>query len=210
MLSCVRFFATPWAIAHQAPLSMGLFRQEYWSRLPFPPAGDLPDPGTEPKPPVSPTLAGRFFTTNQPEPGALQNPIHQNTEVLYLTSVSLPMKLPLPESGLIISPLDNNVSLHLTFPVHLPTLNHTKALTLPWTYFQVVLCTLFFFDQECPPTPVTPPNFYSSIKKHPKDHCPEKPPFLPTDIIACFWMGLFLTQNNSKQLDTSKIVLLNN
>ena len=43
--SCVQLFATPWIVAHQAPLSMGLFRQEYWSGLPFPPPGDLPDPG---------------------------------------------------------------------------------------------------------------------------------------------------------------------
>ena len=38
---------TPWTVAHQAPLSMGFPRQEYWSRLPFPPPGALPDPGTE-------------------------------------------------------------------------------------------------------------------------------------------------------------------
>ena len=43
--SCVQIFATPWIVAHQAPLSMGLFRQEYWSGLPFPPPGDLPNPG---------------------------------------------------------------------------------------------------------------------------------------------------------------------
>ena len=41
-------FATPWTVASQAPLSMGFFRQEYWSGLPFPPPGDLPDPGIEP------------------------------------------------------------------------------------------------------------------------------------------------------------------
>ena len=44
--SCLTL-ATPWAVAHQAPLSMGLSRQEYWSGLPCPPPGDLPDPGTE-------------------------------------------------------------------------------------------------------------------------------------------------------------------
>ena len=42
------FFGTPWAAAHQAPLSMGFFRQEYWSGLPFPSPGDFPDPGLEP------------------------------------------------------------------------------------------------------------------------------------------------------------------
>ena len=51
---------TPWTLAHQASLSMGISRQEYWSGLPFPTPGDLPDPGIKP---TSPTLAGRFFTT---------------------------------------------------------------------------------------------------------------------------------------------------
>ena len=46
--SCLTL-ATPWAVAHQAPLSMGLSRQEYWSELPFPSPGDLPDPGVEPR-----------------------------------------------------------------------------------------------------------------------------------------------------------------
>ena len=52
---------TPWAIAHEAPLSME-FRQEYWSMLPFPTPGDLPDPGIEPESPTSPALVGRLFT----------------------------------------------------------------------------------------------------------------------------------------------------
>ena len=47
-------FVTPWTVAHHAPLSMGFSRQEYWSGLPFPSPGDLPNPGTEPK---SPALA---------------------------------------------------------------------------------------------------------------------------------------------------------
>ena len=45
LLSCVRLFATLGTVAHQAPLSMEFSRQEYWSGLPFPPPGDLPDPG---------------------------------------------------------------------------------------------------------------------------------------------------------------------
>ena len=52
MLSRVQLFATSWTIAHQAPLSMGFFRQEYWSGLPFPSPGDLPDPGIEPRSPA--------------------------------------------------------------------------------------------------------------------------------------------------------------
>ena len=60
----VGFFATQWTIAHQAPLSMGFSRQEYCSGLPCPPPGDLPDPAMEPTSPMSPALAGRFFTTS--------------------------------------------------------------------------------------------------------------------------------------------------
>ena len=56
VLSRVRFFATLWAIALQAPLSMGFSRQEYWSGLPCLPPGDLPDPGIEPASPVAPAL----------------------------------------------------------------------------------------------------------------------------------------------------------
>ena len=47
-LSRVRLFVAPWTVAYQAPPSMGFSRQEYWSGLPFPSPGDLPDPGTEP------------------------------------------------------------------------------------------------------------------------------------------------------------------
>ena len=46
--SCVRLFVTLWTLAHQAPLSMGSSRQGYWSGLPCPPPGDLPDPGIKP------------------------------------------------------------------------------------------------------------------------------------------------------------------
>ena len=54
------------AWTRQAPLSMGFPKQEYWSGLPFPPPGDLPDPGIELTSLVSPALVGRFFTTEQP------------------------------------------------------------------------------------------------------------------------------------------------
>ena len=57
-------FATLWTVAHQAPVSIGFSRQEYWSELPCPPPGDFPDPGIEPASLTSPVLAGRFFTTS--------------------------------------------------------------------------------------------------------------------------------------------------
>ena len=51
MLCRVGLFVTPWTIAHQSSLSVGFSRQEYWSVLPCPPPGDLPDPGKEPDSP---------------------------------------------------------------------------------------------------------------------------------------------------------------
>ena len=51
-LSRVRLFVTPWTVAYQAPLSMGFSSQEYWSGLPFPSLGDLPNPGIEPRSPA--------------------------------------------------------------------------------------------------------------------------------------------------------------
>ena len=51
-VSCVQLFVTLWTVAYQAPLSMEFSRQEYWSGLPFPSPGDLPDPGTEPGSPA--------------------------------------------------------------------------------------------------------------------------------------------------------------
>ena len=62
-LSRIRLFATPWTVAHQAPLSMGFSRQEYWSGLPFPSPGGLPNPGIEPR---SPTLQADALTSEPP------------------------------------------------------------------------------------------------------------------------------------------------
>ena len=63
VLSRVQTFVTRWTVAHQAPLPTGFPRQEYWSGLPFP-AEDVHEPGAKS---MSPTLAGRFFTTEPPE-----------------------------------------------------------------------------------------------------------------------------------------------
>ena len=61
--SHARLFVTPWPVARQAPLPMGFSRQEYWSGVPCPPSGDLPDLRIEPMSLTSSALAGRFFTT---------------------------------------------------------------------------------------------------------------------------------------------------
>ena len=61
-LSCVQLSSVTWTVAHQAPLSMEFFRQEYWSGLPFPTPGDLPNPGVEFASLAPPALADGFIT----------------------------------------------------------------------------------------------------------------------------------------------------
>ena len=56
-----QFFVTLWTIACQAPLPIGFSRQEYWSGLPFPPPGDLPNPGIETTSPEAPVLQANFL-----------------------------------------------------------------------------------------------------------------------------------------------------
>ena len=66
LLSHVQFFVTPSTVAHQAPMFWQFSRQEYWSGLPFPTPGDLPNPGIEPVLFAPSALAGGFFTTEPP------------------------------------------------------------------------------------------------------------------------------------------------
>ena len=70
----------PWTVAHQAPLSMGFSRQEYWSGMPFPSPGDLPDPGIKPR---SPTLQADALTSAPP---GKQNCSIQSSAATFLSS----------------------------------------------------------------------------------------------------------------------------
>ena len=74
--------ATPRTIAHQAPLSMGFFRQEYWSGLPYPPPGDLLNPGIESTSPVSPSLQGDSLPLRHW--GSLRPKLHEDKHHLSL------------------------------------------------------------------------------------------------------------------------------
>ena len=70
-----------WTVAHQAPLSMGFPKQEYWSGLPFPSPGDPPDPGIEP---LSPASAGGFFTTELSRKSSTQSRcVHMFVYLIY-------------------------------------------------------------------------------------------------------------------------------
>ena len=80
-LSRFRLFATSWTAAYQAPPSMGFSRQEYWSGLPFPSAGDLPDPGIEPR---SPTLQADALTSEPPGKPSLRLNYRPQTPTNFL------------------------------------------------------------------------------------------------------------------------------
>ena len=78
--SVVSDSATPWTVAHQAPLSLEFSRQEYWNGLTFPSPEDLPDPGIQP---TSPVLAGVFFATEPTHPYPYCEEI-EGDEVIWL------------------------------------------------------------------------------------------------------------------------------
>ena len=105
--SCVWLFMTLWIVGHQAPLSMGFSRQEYWSRLPCPPPGDLPDPGIGVASLISPALASSLSLV---PPGKFLMPV--NTQIVLLPwPETLPTELGHPVSNLFcflccLSPLE--------------------------------------------------------------------------------------------------------
>ena len=88
--SCAQLFVSLWTAAHLAPLSMGVSRQDYWSGMPCPSAGDLPDPGSEPRSPASPALAGGFFTIEPPgKPQSVQLSPKVQLRLVCICSVML-------------------------------------------------------------------------------------------------------------------------
>ena len=94
--SCFRLLATLWTVACQAPLSLGSSRQEYWSGLPCPPPGDLPDPGTELEPPKSPALAGGVFTTEPPGKPLVHNSVQFSSVTQSCLTLCDPMDCSMP------------------------------------------------------------------------------------------------------------------
>ena len=82
-LSHVQLLATPWTVAYQDPMSMGFSRQEYWSGLPFPSSGDLPDPGIKPR---SPTLWADALSSEPPgmqQKQSSKREVHSKTGPLH-------------------------------------------------------------------------------------------------------------------------------
>ena len=89
-LSCVRPFSTLWTVAHQAPSSMGFSRQEYWSGLPFPSLGDLPNPGIEPR---SPELQADALISELPGGHHQLEGDRKSCQTDKINSYHLPLKL---------------------------------------------------------------------------------------------------------------------
>ena len=81
LLSHVWLFATPWTVAYQAPPSLGFFRQEYWSGLPFPSPGDLPNPGIEPG---SPLLQADALPSEPPGKSAVKEVYKERTLIPWV------------------------------------------------------------------------------------------------------------------------------
>ena len=84
-LSHVRLFATPWTVAYQASPSMGFSRQDYWSGLPFPSPGDLPNPGIEPG---SPALEAGTLTSEPPGKPWVELCVHQKAPLTFKSKAS--------------------------------------------------------------------------------------------------------------------------
>ena len=128
--NCVRLFATPWTVVRQALLSVGFSRQECWIELPRPSPGDLLDLGIKPTSPISPVVAGVFFTTS-----ATTAPFYRwenwgrgrlhNSCAKLLCSVSFTSRIHLETSRPSISPAmtpsSSNYSSSLLTGLHLPS-----------------------------------------------------------------------------------------
>ena len=101
VLSHLWLFGTPWTVAHQAPLSKGFSRQEYWTGLPF------PSPGMEPASAASPALAGGFFTTVPPgKPHVSKTQLYNSQlTVSFVSPISLPIPSFLKQIEFILNPI---------------------------------------------------------------------------------------------------------
>ena len=93
------FFATPWTVAHQAPLSMGFPRQEYWCVLQLPTPGDLRNPGIKPISLEFPELAEGFFTTSTTWEDYI---MHKLTKYMLISCLYLLVRLPENRRPLVI------------------------------------------------------------------------------------------------------------
>ena len=154
MLSCcIWLFATPWTVARWAPLTMGFFRQEYWSGLSFPFPGDFPYPGINPKPPV---LADKFFIIELPgKPrymyaAAAATKSLQSCPTLWDPIEGSPPGSPVP--GILQARTLEWVAISFSsawkWKVKVKLLSHVRLLATPWTAAYQVPPSMGFSRQE--------------------------------------------------------------
>ena len=144
VLSCfshVQLFAIPWAVARWAPLSMGFSRQKYWSGLPWPSSGDLPDLGIKPASLMSPALAGKFFTIRPHFP--LKTCLFHRTHVAQKDETVF-------SNSMFFSSL-------LTCPVRLRPFDSTNSKSVPFSFPLTFFFPCFFFSPCCQ----SPRSFFS-------------------------------------------------
>ena len=140
LLCCVQLFVTPWTVAHQAPLSMGCSRQEYWSGLPFPSPGDLPNPGIEPK---SPTL--QVDSLPYEPPGKPKNPGVGSLSLLQGIFVTQKLNQCLLHCKQILDQLRNKESFsahYLIIKIYGCNLKHSEAMHIFFTFFMMLYVDL--------------------------------------------------------------------
>ena len=114
LLNHIRLFATPWTIAHQTPWSMTFSKQEYCNGLLFPTPGDFPHSGIKPRSPVSPALAGGFFTT---EPPGKPRELPGNTHHSHFSTIVLEKDILLKYKLYISLHLDSSMGSSLSHPL---------------------------------------------------------------------------------------------
>ena len=143
-LSRVWLFATPWTVAHQAPLSMGFSRQEYCSGLPFPSPGDLPDPGIEPWSPA-------FQADSSPsEPPGKPSLISKYTTIIIIIKMvwyenKRYTHRPMGQNW---EPRNKHIQRELKVKVKVKSLSHVRLFATPWTVAYQAPPSMGFSRQE--------------------------------------------------------------
>ena len=127
--SFIQLFATLCTVARQAPLSMGFSRQEYWSGLPCPPPGDLPDSGIEPVSLMSPALAGGFFTTSATWEALLSHTTPFISVTEQITAYDDPTTVQAP---LLSADRESYMARNLPFPQSTPSAQEVPAVDAPY------------------------------------------------------------------------------
>ena len=140
VFSSILLFVTPWTIVSQAPLSKQFSRQEYWRRLPFPTPGDLLNPGIKLASPMSPALAGVFFTTSATYVTLFHPVADRDGVALGLQLWFVLARLTICEPTLLLSTFGPCYSLYVRWPQHTHPMLLSHRQSQANHHFSVLLC----------------------------------------------------------------------